>query len=227
MVYSRPVGRIHFVGIVPAAANGADLLVGQLLRHVHQPLVDAEEMLALLGPARHAVFLVLPIDQLAHPPGHQPLVVHGQQRIPIAAPDHLDHIPAGAGENGLQLLDDFAIAAHRSVEPLQVAIDHEDQVVELFAPRQRNTPQRLRLVHLAVADESPNPGVGRLLEPAILQIAVVARLVNRQQRPQAHRCCGKLPEVGHQAGVRIRGQPAAGTQLVTEVVEILLAQTAF
>ena len=37
--------------------------------------------------------------------------------------------------DGFEFLDDLAVAAHRAVEPLQVAVDDEDQVVELLARR--------------------------------------------------------------------------------------------
>ena len=73
-----------------------------------------------------------------------------------AAPDHLDHVPARAAEDRLELLDDLAVAAHRTVEALQVAVDDEDQVVELLACRDRQAGHRLGLVHLAVADERPH-----------------------------------------------------------------------
>ena len=86
----------------------------------------------------------------------RPLGVLGEQRIPQAAPDHLDDVPAGAAEHAFQFLDDLAVAAHRAVEALQVAVDHEDQVVELLAPGQGDRAQRFRLVGLAVAEEAPD-----------------------------------------------------------------------
>ena len=55
-----------------------------------------------------------------------------------------------------EFLDDLAVAAHRTVEALQVAVDDEDQVVELFARRQRDRAERLRFVRLAVAEERPD-----------------------------------------------------------------------
>ena len=42
-------------------------------------------------------------------------------------------VPARAAERRFELLDDLAVAADRTVEALQVAVDDEDQVVELFA----------------------------------------------------------------------------------------------
>ena len=65
--------------------------------------------------------------------GEQAAVIVGEERIPVGAPQHLDDVPAGAAEGGLELLDDLAVAANRPVEPLQVAVDDEDQVVELLA----------------------------------------------------------------------------------------------
>ena len=58
---------------------------------------------------------------------------------------------------GLELLDDLAVAADRAVEALQVAVDDEDQVVELLARGQRERAERLGLVALAVAEEAPHP----------------------------------------------------------------------
>jgi hypothetical protein len=55
-----------------------------------------------------------------------------------------------------EFLDDLAVAAHRAVEPLEVAVDDEDQVVELLARRQADGAERLRLVGLAVAEERPD-----------------------------------------------------------------------
>ena len=66
----------------------------------------------------------------------------------------------GAAEVGLELLDDLAVAAHRAVEALQVAVDDEDEVVELLAAGERDRAQRLRLVHLAVAEEGPDLAAG-------------------------------------------------------------------
>ena len=67
----------------------------------------------------------------------------GSQSLPQMT---LMHVPAGAAEGGLQFLDDLAVAAHRAVEPLQVAVDDEDQVVELLAGGQGQGAERFRLV---------------------------------------------------------------------------------
>ena len=62
-----------------------------------------------------------------------------------------------------ELLNDLAVAADRAVEPLQVAVDDEDQVVELFARGERDRAERFRLVGFAVAEERPDLRCRRLL----------------------------------------------------------------
>ncbi len=57
------------------------------------------------------------------------------------------------------------------------------------------------------------------------QVAVEPRLVDRVQRPEAHRHGRELPEVRHQPGVRVRRQPAAAVrELLPEPVELALRQ---
>ena len=141
----------------------------------------------------------------------------GSQSLPQM---HLDDVPAGAAERRFELLDDLAVAAHRAVEPLQVAVDDEDQVVELLARGQRDRAERFGLVGFAVAEKRPDLATRRRLQAAIFEVAVEARLVDRHDRTEAHRDRRELPEVGHQPRMRIRRQPAAGLQLAAEVLEL-------
>src|SRR5439155_21195159 len=126
--------------------------------------VLAEEVLADVAAALDRVALHLAVHDLAHALHEQAALVVGQQRVPVAAPDDLDAVPAGAAEDRLQLLDDLAVAAHRAVEPLQVAVDDEDEVVELLARRQPDGAEGFRLVALAVAEEAPDVLGGGVLQ---------------------------------------------------------------
>ena len=148
-------------------------------------------------------------------------MVGREKRVPAAAPDDLDDVPAGAAEVGLELLDDLAVAAHRAVEALQVAVDDEDQVVQALAAGHADRAERLRLVHLAVAHEGPDLAPGGLGQAAALQVLHEAGLVDRHQRAQAHRDGRELPEVRHQPRVRVGGQPVAA-DLHAEVAHLLL-----
>ena len=226
-LHRRVVGRVDLLGIVAAAAQFLDLLVGEVRHHLGQLRITPEEVLADVTAGHHDILLILSVDDLVHPFDEFALFVLREQRIPLVAPDHLDDVPAGAAEDPFQLLDDLAVATHRAVEPLQVAVDDEHEVVELLAGRQRNRAERLRLVALAVADERPDVLLARVLDAAILQILVEPRLVDGHQRPEPHRHRGKLPELGHQPGMRVARKPAPLGQFTAEILQLLLAEPAF
>ena len=166
VVHRRLVGRVDLRRVVPAAGQRPDLVVGHVLDQVEQLGVLAEEVLADVGAVLGLEVLVLAVDALLHALEQQPGLVRGQQRVPARPPDDLDDVPAGAAEDPLQLLDDLPVAAHRAVEALQVAVDDEDQVVQLLPAGQRDRAQRLGLVHLAVAEERPHVPVRRVGQAA-------------------------------------------------------------
>ena len=149
------------------------------------------------------------------------------KRIPILAPEHLDDVPAGAAEGGFQFLDDFAVAAHRTVEALQIAVDDEDQVVEFLAGAQRERAHGFGLVHFAIAEERPDFARRDRDHAAIFEIAHEARLVDGIDGAEAHGDGGELPEIGHQPGMRIGGQARGVAQFVAEVAQVLFGEAAF
>ena len=176
-------------------------------------------MVADVGARLDRVLLVLPVDGLAHAADELPVPVVGEQPVPVAPPDDLDGVPARPAEGRLELLDDLPVPAHGPVEPLQVAVDDEDQVVELLARGEGDGPQRLGLVGLAVAHEHPHLGVGRRQQPPVLQVPLEPGLVDAHDGAEPHRHGGELPEVGHQPRVRVRRQPRP-PQLAPEVLEL-------
>ena len=64
----------------------------------------------------------------------------------------------------------FAVAAHRAVEPLEIAVDDEDEVVELFARGEGDRAERLGLVHLPVAHERPDLALRGVEQPPVVQV---------------------------------------------------------
>ncbi len=209
--------------VVAAAAEDAELVVGVALDELEQLRVLAEEVPPDVVAGHDGVLLELAVHRLVHPLDEEPRVVGLQQRVPVRPPDHLDDVPAGAAEGGLELLDDLAVAAHRPVQALQVAVDDEDQVVEPLARGEGDGAEALRLVGLAVAEEGPDAAVAGVEEAAVLEVAVVARLVDGADRSEAHRDGRELPEVGHQPGVRVGGQavPAGAGELAAEGLHLL------
>ncbi len=221
----RVEGGVDLAVVVAAARQAADLVVGEVLDHLEQPRVRAEEVLPGVGAALDRVGLELAVRGGVHGVDEQAVDVLGDQVVPLPAPHHLDDVPAGAAERALQLLHDLAVAADRAVQALQVAVHDEDQVVELLARRDADRAERLGLVHLAVAEEAPHPAVAGVLDPTVLQVAVEAGLVDRAERAQAHRHGRELPEVRHQPRVRVARQ-AGPARLLPEAVELVLAEPA-
>jgi hypothetical protein len=220
------VGGIDLDGIMPTAIQAPYILVGQGGDHVRQFRVLAKEMLAGVSPALGFVGLIVAVQTLLHALEQQALFIPGQEGIPVAAPDHLDDVPAGAPEVRLQLLDDLAIAAHRAIQTLEIAVDHEDQVIQPLPRRQGDGAQGLGLVHLAIAEEGPDPAALGVHQAPVMQIAHEARLVDGHEGAEPHGHGRELPEVRHQPGVGIGGE-AVAVHLLAEVVELLLGDPAF
>src|SRR5690606_1847124 len=205
-----------------AAVEFPYLLIGHVLDHLLQLRAGTEEVFADIGSVVGPVVLVVAVDRFFHAGLQQTVVVAGQQRIPQAAPDDLDDVPVGAAEVAFQLLDDLAVTADRAVEALQVAVDDEDQVVQLLAAGQGDGAQGLRLVTLAAAEAAPDLLLAWLDETTAFQVLHETCLVDGLNRAQPHGHGGELPELGHQPGVGIGGQ-AVTVHFLAEVGQLLFA----
>ena len=225
VVLGGVIGRIDLERVMAAADQRPDLVVGPAGDHGGELGILAEEVLTDIRAVLRLEVLILAVDHLFHALEQNAGRVGGDQLVPTRAPQHLDDVPAGAAEDALQLLDDLAVAAHRPVEALQVAVDDEHQIVEMLAPAQRDGAQALGLVALAVAEEGPDLAVGGLGQAAAVQVLEETGLVDRHQRAQAHRDGRELPVVRHQPWMRIGAQPVA-VHLLAELEQALLAQAA-
>ena len=155
------IGRVHFFRVVATQVDAPQLLVGQVVHQFEQLRVLAEEVVADVVAPPDDVVLPLAVHVLAHAPGQKAVFVPGQERVPLAAPEDLDHVPARPAEARFQLLDDAAVSPDRSVQTLQVAVDHENEVVQLFPGRKGNGAQGLGFVGLAVPHEHPHLRIRR------------------------------------------------------------------
>ena len=155
----RLVRRVDLAVVVAAAAELREVVVGEVLDELAQPRVGPEEVLPDVGAAGDRELLELAVERVVHLLDEDAVDVAGEELVPLAGPDDLDDVPAGAAEGRLELLDDLAVAADRAVEPLEVAVDDERQVVEALAGREvearratrarrsrrrRGTPRRAR-----------------------------------------------------------------------------------
>ena len=222
MLHRCPVGRVNLAVVVAAALEVPDFVVAVVLYQRLGSRVAAEEVLPYIGAVVGLVGLEVSIGCGVHQIHQGAVFVGVQQCIPLAAPHHLDDVPTGATEEGLQLLNNFAVAAHRPVEPLQVAVDDEGQVVEALECGHVGQSATFRLVGLAIAEEGPHMLIGGVLDAAVMQVVVEPGLINGVHRAQPHGHRGELPEVGHQPRVRIGRQPAAGVRvLLSEAVHLV------
>src|SRR5262245_37447462 len=220
------VSRIDLDGIVAAARQPFEFFIRYGIGNFLQ-FRTVEELFTNEGAVLGHKKLIVAVNHLAHALDEGAVVVAGQQRVPGTAPNDLDDVPTRAAERAFEFLNDLAVSANRSVQPLQVAIDDPDEIVEPLARRKANRTQRLRFIALAIAQKCPDPaGIG-VRQPAILKVAIVARLVDRHDRAEAHAYRGELPETGHQPRMRITRQPAAGIQFLAKVLQLLFGQAAF
>jgi hypothetical protein len=145
----------------------------------------------------------LSVNDFPHAADQLAAVVGRKQRVPVAAPDDFDDIPSRSAESPFQFLNDFSVPAHRTVEPLQVAVDDEDQVVELLAGGQVDGAEGFRFIDFAVSHEAPHFDFRSVENAAVFEVAEEPCLIKGHDGAQSHRHRRKLPEVGHQPGMGI------------------------
>ena len=155
-VHGRLIGSENFLWVVSSPAHFLQFLVGVVFDQIEQFGMFAEEMFADIVAMGNDVFLILPVDNFHHAGGEQSPFILLQQRIPVVSPDHFDDIPTGSAERPFEFLDDLSVPSNRSIQSLQVAIDHENQVVQTFAGSQRDCTEGFGFVTFAVTQKGPN-----------------------------------------------------------------------
>src|SRR5690606_35742351 len=115
------VGRIELSIAVTTTAELLDLLVGEVAHDIEHARILAEELLAhvIAGSVREA--LKLTVDGRVEVTAQHAIRVLVEQFVPLRAPDDLDDVPTSAAEDAFEFLNDLAVAAHGTVEALQVA----------------------------------------------------------------------------------------------------------
>src|SRR5437762_13110434 len=134
----------------------------------------------------------------------QSIHIFCEQLIPLSTPDDFDHVPAGASKFSFEFLYDLAIAAHRAVEPLQIAVYNKDQIIEPFAICYRERAESFGFIRLAVSEKCPYSRVRCIFDTSRMEVTIEASLIDSCDRSQAHRYSRKLPKIGHQPRMRIR-----------------------
>ena len=177
---------VHFFGIVTSATQFLELFVREMFDHFEQVGMGTKKVAADVFAGFDGVFLVLTIDDFFHAFLKQTLGVFFEKCVPIVSPYNFDDIPASAAKDLFEFLNDLAIAAHGTVEALQVAVDHKDEVVELFAGCQTNGAEGFGFVCFAIANEDPDFGIASRFEAAVFEVAVEAGLVDAHEWAKSH-----------------------------------------
>ena len=139
-----------------ATFEGVDLGVGHVAHQISGHRIGIKEFCAVVVTVLGPQILILAIDRLGKAPQQHHLGIARKQRVPLRSPEHFDNVPASADEQAFQFLNDLTITTHRPIEALQIAVDDKRQVVEALARRQRQTTERLWLVHFAIAKHTPD-----------------------------------------------------------------------
>ncbi len=210
-------GGKHFLRVVAAAADALNLLVGEHFAEAFGLRVTVEEVLADVFAGAAGVFLVLAVGNFHHEFEEGAGFVGGKEGIPFAGPEDFNDIPAGSAEDAFEFLDDFAVAAHRTIETLEVAVDDPGEVVKFFAGGKRDAAEGLGFVGLAIAEEGPDALARNVLDTTVGEVAVKAGVVDRHDRAEAHGDRGELPEVGHEPRVRVGAEAATFAEFAAEV----------
>ena len=221
------VGVVDLFGVVAAAMEEAKLLVGLVRDEGEEFGVFAEEVLAEVLAVLGLEGLEVAVDALFHTLEEEAPGVFGEELVPVGAPDDLDDVPSGSAKCSFELVDDAFVAADGAVEALEVAVDDEDEVVELFAGAEGDGTQGVDLVGLAVADEGPDLAVGFFDEASVFEVLHEAGLVDGVEWADAHGDGREAPEVGHEPGVRVAGQAGLVAEFVAEVLEVVVVEAAF
>src|SRR5690606_8391601 len=143
-------------------------------------------MVAIVAPVLGGECLELSVDRIGKRSRQRSLGVADEQPVPIRTPNQLDDVPACTAEQRLKLINDTAVTAHRTVETLEIAVDHPHQVIQPLARCQRQCRHALGFVHLAVAKYPPHLTSTRLQQVAMLEITHKTSLVNGADGTDAH-----------------------------------------
>ena len=93
------VGRVHLAVVVPAASQPGEVVVVEVLDERAEAGIGAEELLADRGAVADRHALVVAVEGLGHLVDEHAVDVARQQVVPLAGPDDLDDVPAGAAED--------------------------------------------------------------------------------------------------------------------------------
>ena len=130
---------VDFFGVMATAAQLENLFVTHVRHHCRGARVFAKEVFANVRAVIGFHSLVVAIKRVHHQLAQSAVFVPRQKWVPTAAPQKLDNVPARATELAFEFLNDLAVAPNRAVQTLQVAVNHEDEVIQTFTRGQSDS----------------------------------------------------------------------------------------
>ena len=130
--------------------------------------------------------LVFAINRFVHARFEEAVGIAHEKWIPVRSPYHLDHVPAGTAELSFEFLDNFSVSPHWTIQPLKIAVDDEDQIVQSFPAGEADRTHGFRFIHFAITDEGPYLPLAGVSKPAVMEITEKTSLVNSLYRPETH-----------------------------------------
>ncbi len=172
------VGGVNFDNVVAAAFEAVNLFVRHPLGQAFELFVLAKEAVTVEAPILGGKGLHLAVHGVGKGLDQRAGQVACKQAVPIAAPDQFDDVPTGTAKQFFQLVNNAAIAPHRAVQPLQVAVDHPHQVIQLLARSQCQSTHAFGFVHFAITKHAPDLARRAVQQLAVRQVAHEARVVD-------------------------------------------------
>ena len=159
------VRRVELAVVVPAARQLLQLVVAQVLDHLAQPRVGAEEVLADVRARLDRVLLEVAVERRVHLVDEHAVDVAGEQVVPGARPRStlmtFQPMPRNIDSNSWITLPLPRTGPSRRC---RLQLTTKIRLSRLLARREAQRGDRLGLVDLAVADEAPHPRVRRVDE---------------------------------------------------------------
>ena len=132
MIYGCIVGRKNLFRVVTTATHFPNLVACKVAHHIEQFGIGSEELLTHVFAIGNREFLRFPIHNFAHTFYQFSFAVFFQNRIPVATPEYFNYIPACTTEYSFEFLHNFSVTTHRTVETLQVTVNHKNQIIQFL-----------------------------------------------------------------------------------------------
>ena len=150
-------------------------------------------------------------------PGSSAVIDRGYITYSLHGKVEMVGVPAQMlGENGAVSAPVARAMAGGALSRCQPRIKLAVAITGVAGPGSTSPTKAAGLDNIAVAHEGPDLAPGRVREFPVVEVAHEAGLVDRHQRPQAHRHRRELPEVRHQPRMRV-GRKAKASDLTPEM----------